>query len=102
MDQLRAPGGDRWTEPQGDTELFPEGELLLQVWCCGLVIWGLPELLWSLWSEKRPCLAQSSFAVIPAGTEFLGTETSDTAWLGWVQIPIPTISSHPHCSVLPL
>ncbi|XP_050843588.1 aryl hydrocarbon receptor-like isoform X2 [Serinus canaria] len=24
------PGGDRWTEPQGDRELFPEGELLLQ------------------------------------------------------------------------
>ncbi|KAF4793683.1 hypothetical protein TURU_109030 [Turdus rufiventris] len=30
VDQLRAPGGDRWTEPQGDRELFPEGELLLQ------------------------------------------------------------------------
>ncbi|NWZ34980.1 AHR protein, partial [Brachypodius atriceps] len=30
MDQPRAPGGDRWTEPQGDRELFPEGELLLQ------------------------------------------------------------------------
>ncbi|NWV51731.1 AHR protein, partial [Daphoenositta chrysoptera] len=30
VDQPRAPGGDRWTEPQGDTELFPEGELLLQ------------------------------------------------------------------------
>ncbi|NWW05165.1 AHR protein, partial [Oreocharis arfaki] len=30
VDQPRAPGGDRWTEPRGDTELFPEGELLLQ------------------------------------------------------------------------
>ncbi|NWI36515.1 AHR protein, partial [Picathartes gymnocephalus] len=30
MDQPRAPGGDRWKEPQGDRELFPEGELLLQ------------------------------------------------------------------------
>ncbi|NWU26796.1 AHR protein, partial [Dyaphorophyia castanea] len=30
VDQPRAPGGDRWTEPQGDRELFPEGELLLQ------------------------------------------------------------------------
>ncbi|NXY08484.1 AHR protein, partial [Pteruthius melanotis] len=30
VDQRRAPGGDRWTGPQGDTELFPEGELLLQ------------------------------------------------------------------------
>ncbi|NXH80167.1 AHR protein, partial [Edolisoma coerulescens] len=30
VDQPRAPGGDRWMEPQGDTELFPEGELLLQ------------------------------------------------------------------------
>ncbi|NXI86594.1 AHR protein, partial [Rhipidura dahli] len=30
VDQPRAPGGDRWTGPQGDTELFPEGELLLQ------------------------------------------------------------------------
>ncbi|NWI81824.1 AHR protein, partial [Dryoscopus gambensis] len=30
VDEPRAPGGDRWTEPQGDRELFPEGELLLQ------------------------------------------------------------------------
>ncbi|NXO80865.1 AHR protein, partial [Sitta europaea] len=30
VDQPRAPGGDRWTEPQGDRELVPEGELLLQ------------------------------------------------------------------------
>nr|BAO18777.1 aryl hydrocarbon receptor 2 [Corvus macrorhynchos] len=30
VDQPRAPGGDRWMELQGDTELFPEGELLLQ------------------------------------------------------------------------
>ncbi|NXQ22945.1 AHR protein, partial [Peucedramus taeniatus] len=30
VDQPRPPGGDRWTEPQGDRELFPEGELLLQ------------------------------------------------------------------------
>ncbi|NXB58481.1 AHR protein, partial [Struthidea cinerea] len=30
MDRPRAPGGDGWTELQGDTELFPEGELLLQ------------------------------------------------------------------------
>ncbi|NWH99632.1 AHR protein, partial [Tichodroma muraria] len=30
MDQPRAPGGDRWTELQGDRELVPEGELLLQ------------------------------------------------------------------------
>ncbi|NXR33531.1 AHR protein, partial [Zosterops hypoxanthus] len=30
MDQPRAPGGDRWTEPQAGRELFPEGELLLQ------------------------------------------------------------------------
>ncbi|NWR56867.1 AHR protein, partial [Bucorvus abyssinicus] len=30
LDQPRAPGGDRWTEPQVDRELFPEGELLLQ------------------------------------------------------------------------
>ncbi|XP_063256048.1 uncharacterized protein LOC134551930 isoform X2 [Prinia subflava] len=30
MDQPRAPEGDRWTEPQADRELFPEGELLLQ------------------------------------------------------------------------
>ncbi|NXO70008.1 AHR protein, partial [Phainopepla nitens] len=30
VDQPRAPGGDRWTEPQSDRELFPEGELLLQ------------------------------------------------------------------------
>ncbi|NWV82441.1 AHR protein, partial [Dasyornis broadbenti] len=30
VDQPRAPGGDRWTEPQGDRELFPEGELLLR------------------------------------------------------------------------
>ncbi|NXF24944.1 AHR protein, partial [Rhodinocichla rosea] len=30
MDQPRPPGGDRWTELQGDRELFPEGELLLQ------------------------------------------------------------------------
>ncbi|NXY53444.1 AHR protein, partial [Callaeas wilsoni] len=30
VDQPRAPGGDRWTEPQGDRELLPEGELLLQ------------------------------------------------------------------------
>ncbi|NXR63094.1 AHR protein, partial [Rhadina sibilatrix] len=30
VDQPRAPGGDRWTEPQADRELFPEGELLLQ------------------------------------------------------------------------
>ncbi|NWR07134.1 AHR protein, partial [Paradoxornis webbianus] len=30
MDQPRSPGGDRWTEPQADRELFPEGELLLQ------------------------------------------------------------------------
>ncbi|NXT61109.1 AHR protein, partial [Chaetops frenatus] len=30
MGQPRAPAGDRWTEPQGDRELFPEGELLLQ------------------------------------------------------------------------
>lgn len=50
MDQPRAPGGDRWTEPQAGRELFPEGELLLQVLCCGLVIWGLPKQLWSLWT----------------------------------------------------
>ncbi|NXU35604.1 AHR protein, partial [Drymodes brunneopygia] len=30
VDQPRARGGDRWTELQGDRELFPEGELLLQ------------------------------------------------------------------------
>ncbi|NXV00168.1 AHR protein, partial [Cettia cetti] len=30
VDQSRAAGGDRWTEPQVDRELFPEGELLLQ------------------------------------------------------------------------
>ncbi|NWX30316.1 AHR protein, partial [Notiomystis cincta] len=30
VDQPRAPGEDRWTEPQGDRKLFPEGELLLQ------------------------------------------------------------------------
>ncbi|NXB15896.1 AHR protein, partial [Rhagologus leucostigma] len=30
VDQPRAPGGDSWTELQGDRELFPEGELLLQ------------------------------------------------------------------------
>ncbi|NWV44174.1 AHR protein, partial [Grantiella picta] len=30
VDQPRAPGGDRWMELQGDRELFPEGELLLQ------------------------------------------------------------------------
>ncbi|NWY41654.1 AHR protein, partial [Sylvia atricapilla] len=30
VDQPRAPGGDRWMEPQADRELFPEGELLLQ------------------------------------------------------------------------
>ncbi|CAN8201055.1 unnamed protein product [Coccothraustes coccothraustes] len=30
VDPPRPPGGDRWTEPQGDRELFPEGELLLQ------------------------------------------------------------------------
>ncbi|NWW25844.1 AHR protein, partial [Falcunculus frontatus] len=30
VDQPRAPGGDGWTELQGDRELFPEGELLLQ------------------------------------------------------------------------
>ncbi|NWT54207.1 AHR protein, partial [Erythrocercus mccallii] len=30
VNQPRAPGGDRWTEPQADRELFPEGELLLQ------------------------------------------------------------------------
>ncbi|NXB03527.1 AHR protein, partial [Cnemophilus loriae] len=30
VDQPRAPGGDRWTELQGNRELFPEGELLLQ------------------------------------------------------------------------
>ncbi|NWY24555.1 AHR protein, partial [Pheucticus melanocephalus] len=30
VDQPRPPGGDRWTEPQGGRELFPEGELLLQ------------------------------------------------------------------------
>uniref|UniRef100_A0A8C3N6U1 Uncharacterized protein n=1 Tax=Geospiza parvula TaxID=87175 RepID=A0A8C3N6U1_GEOPR len=30
VDQPRPPGGDRWTELQGDRELFPEGELLLQ------------------------------------------------------------------------
>ncbi|NXM62553.1 AHR protein, partial [Illadopsis cleaveri] len=30
MDHSRAPGGDRWTEPQADRELFAEGELLLQ------------------------------------------------------------------------
>ncbi|NXM12790.1 AHR protein, partial [Ploceus nigricollis] len=30
VDQPRPLGGDRWTDPQGDRELFPEGELLLQ------------------------------------------------------------------------
>ncbi|NWV99006.1 AHR protein, partial [Machaerirhynchus nigripectus] len=30
VDQPRAPAGDRWTALQGDRELFPEGELLLQ------------------------------------------------------------------------
>ncbi|NWH34246.1 AHR protein, partial [Chloropsis hardwickii] len=30
VDQPRPPGGDSWTEPQSDRELFPEGELLLQ------------------------------------------------------------------------
>ncbi|NWT17576.1 AHR protein, partial [Vireo altiloquus] len=30
VDEPRAPGGHGWTEPQGDTELIPEGELLLQ------------------------------------------------------------------------
>ncbi|NXN82333.1 AHR protein, partial [Bombycilla garrulus] len=30
VDQPRATGADRWTEPQSDRELFPEGELLLQ------------------------------------------------------------------------
>ncbi|XP_068033966.1 aryl hydrocarbon receptor-like, partial [Anomalospiza imberbis] len=30
VDQPRPPGGERWTEPQGERELFPEGELLLQ------------------------------------------------------------------------
>ncbi|NWV67398.1 AHR protein, partial [Malurus elegans] len=30
VDQPRAPAGDRWMELQGDRELFPEGELLLQ------------------------------------------------------------------------
>ncbi|NWT73115.1 AHR protein, partial [Prunella himalayana] len=30
VDRPRPLGGDRWTEPQGDRELFPEGELLLQ------------------------------------------------------------------------
>ncbi|NXM45891.1 AHR protein, partial [Gymnorhina tibicen] len=30
VDQPGAPGGDRWMELQGDRELFPEGELLLQ------------------------------------------------------------------------
>ncbi|NWR20335.1 AHR protein, partial [Emberiza fucata] len=30
VDLPRPPGGDRWTELQGDRELFPEGELLLQ------------------------------------------------------------------------
>ncbi|NXP66425.1 AHR protein, partial [Chloropsis cyanopogon] len=30
VDQPRPPGGDSWTEPWGDRELFPEGELLLQ------------------------------------------------------------------------
>uniref|UniRef100_A0A8C3R2R3 BHLH domain-containing protein n=1 Tax=Cyanoderma ruficeps TaxID=181631 RepID=A0A8C3R2R3_9PASS len=30
VDQPRAPGGDRWMEPQAGRELFPEGELLLQ------------------------------------------------------------------------
>ena len=33
-------------------------------------------------------LARSCFAVIAAGTEHLGTGTSDTAWLG--RVPIPT------------
>ncbi|NWR36713.1 AHR protein, partial [Tachuris rubrigastra] len=30
LDQPRAPGGHRQTDPQADRELFPEGELLLQ------------------------------------------------------------------------
>ncbi|NWT95092.1 AHR protein, partial [Urocynchramus pylzowi] len=30
VDQPRPPGGDRWTEPQDDRKLFPEGEMLLQ------------------------------------------------------------------------
>ncbi|NXW51485.1 AHR protein, partial [Nyctiprogne leucopyga] len=30
LDQPRAPGGNGWTDPQVDKELFPEGELLLQ------------------------------------------------------------------------
>ncbi|NWS59152.1 AHR protein, partial [Chunga burmeisteri] len=30
LDQPSAPGGNRWTDPQVDRELFPEGELLLQ------------------------------------------------------------------------
>ncbi|XP_037254593.1 aryl hydrocarbon receptor-like isoform X1 [Falco rusticolus] len=30
LDQPRGPGGNSWTDPQVDRELFPEGELLLQ------------------------------------------------------------------------
>lgn len=42
LDQPRALGGNEQTDPQVDKELFPEGELLLQVSFCISVIWGLP------------------------------------------------------------
>lgn len=43
LDQPRAPGGDGQTDLQVNRELFPEGELLLQVLCRSLVIWDLPS-----------------------------------------------------------
>lgn len=77
-------------EPQEGTDgqsCRVTGSCFLRGSCCtrygAVVIWGLPKQLWSLWShlwsERRPCLAQSCFPVVPAVPEFVWTELGDTA-----------------------
>lgn len=39
-------------EPQVNKELFPEGELLLQVSCCSSVIWGHPLGAVTCWAPQ--------------------------------------------------
>uniref|UniRef100_A0A8B9TU91 BHLH domain-containing protein n=1 Tax=Anas platyrhynchos TaxID=8839 RepID=A0A8B9TU91_ANAPL len=67
-DQPRAPGGNRRTHLQVNRELFPEGDLLLQVCCPNQALWGFlsaPAVSVTFWQRHwSDLIYQSIFELI--------------------------------------